>query len=84
MNIDFGLFHLVIACKSLPKANNFASTQEQFPSKLPEVDYAILSRTLSRLSPPLKVSGRRQLLSVSATKKLAFNVLGSVARSSHS
>jgi hypothetical protein len=84
MNMDFGLFHLLIAFRSIPKTNNFAPAQEQRPSELPEIDYALLSRTLPRLSPPPKASGQRELLSASTTKKLAFNVLSAVARSSHS
>jgi hypothetical protein len=84
MNMDFGLFHLLIAFRSIPKTNNSAPTQEGCPSKLPEINYALLSWTLPRLSPSLKESGRRELLSASTTKKSAFNVLSAAARSSHS
>jgi hypothetical protein len=83
MNIDFGLFHLLIAFRSIPKTNNSAPAEEQRPSTLPEIDYALLSRTLPRLSRPAKASSRRELLSASTTKNLAFDVLSAVARSSH-
>ena len=62
MNIDFGLFHLSIAVRSMPKTNSSAPVAEPHCSSLPEIDYALLSRTLSRLSPPPRVSGRRELL----------------------
>jgi hypothetical protein len=84
MDMDFGLFHLLIAFRSIPKTNNSAPIQEGCPSKLPEIDYALLSWTLPRLSPPPKASGRRELLSASTTKKSVFNVLSAAARSSHS
>jgi hypothetical protein len=48
MNMDFGLFHLLIAFRSIPKTNNSAPTQEGCPSKLPEINYALLSWTLPR------------------------------------
>ncbi len=83
MNMDFGLFHLLIAVRSIPKANNSAAAKEQRPSTLPEIDYALLSRTLPCLSRSPKASGRRELLSAGTTKKSVFNVLSAVARSSH-
>lgn len=84
MNIDFGLFHLFIAFRSIPKTNNSAPTQEPPSSELPEIDYWLLSRTLPDLSSPPKASGRREVLSADTTKKPAFNVLSVVARSSQS
>jgi hypothetical protein len=84
MNIDFGLFHLSIAVRSMPKTNSSAPPAEPHCSSLPEIDYALLSHTLSRLSRPPRVSGCRELLSAGTTKKSAFNVLSAVPRSSHS
>jgi hypothetical protein len=83
MNMDFGLFHLSIAVRSMPKTNNSAPVKEQRPSTLPEIDYALLSRTLPRLSRSPKASGRWEFLSARTTKKSAFDVFSAVARSSH-
>jgi hypothetical protein len=84
MNMDFGLFHLLIAFKSTPKTNSSSSAEEPRCSMLPEIDYALLSRALPRLSPLPRISGRWELLSAGATKKSAFSVLSALPGSSHS
>jgi hypothetical protein len=86
MNIDSGLFHLVITLRSIPNCNGLAQTEEPrsaVESRLPEIDYSLLSAPLA-LDSPQEASGRWELLPARATKKSALNVLNAVARSSHS
>jgi hypothetical protein len=86
MNIDSGLFHLLITLRSIPNCNGFAQTEEPrsaVESRLPEIDYSLLSTPLC-LDRRAKASGRRRFLRARATKNSALNVLNAVARSSHS
>jgi len=86
MNIDTGLFHLVITLRSIPNCNGFTQTEEPcsaVESRLPEIDYSLLSTPLG-LNWPREASGRWELFPARATKKSALNVLNAVARSSHS
>jgi hypothetical protein len=86
MNIDTGLFHLVITLRSIPNCNGFTQTEQPcsaVESRLPEIDYSLLSTPLG-LNWPREASGRWELFPARATKKSALNVLNAVARSSHS
>ncbi len=86
MNIDFGLFHLVISLRSIPNCNGSAQTEEPrsaVESRLPEIDYSLLSTPLG-LDWPRAASRRWELLPAPATKNSALNVLNALARSSHS
>ena len=83
MNIDFGLFHLAITLRSIPNCNDLAQTEEPrsaVESRLPEVDYSLLSTPLG-LDWSREASGRWELLPARATKNSAPNVLNAVARS---
>ena len=49
MNIDFGLFHLAITLRSIPNCNGSAHIEgprSAVESRLPEVDYSLLSTPL--------------------------------------
>jgi len=86
MNIDFGLFHLAITLRSIPNCNGSAHVEEPrsaVESRLPEIDYSLLSTPLG-LDWPREASGRWELLPARATEKSALIVLSAVAGSSHS
>jgi hypothetical protein len=83
MIIDFGLFHLAITLRSIPNYSGSAQTEEPrsaVESRLPEIDYSLLSTPL-RLDRAPEASGRWELLPARATKNSAPNVLNAVARS---
>jgi hypothetical protein len=64
MNTDFGLFNLVVAIRSNRNSGNRAQTQEpccQDESRLPEIDYFLLSGTPIRPDRPEQLSAGPQI-----------------------